>query len=675
MTSKLKARISAIIAGFVFFGIYFLTQNKGFFPGEAARQAAIALRTERGESFAQFRQIEEHTSRALNGNTKATSLEVKDTVVPYRTKYTLWHLAGQVAAAIPFGSTSRRFNTLSAICGGISALLAFALCRGILLLLSFHTSPLSAPRRKVAAYIAGVVGVLALGMSVPFWISSTRFLPHSFEIMLLLLTGWALYSATVHHSVGWLFAFGILFGMSVFETETGVYLLPVWIFFIVRSMLVGSLSDARGWASLLVGLAVGIIIYFLLCQVLMAREDVSLLLPLKEMLISTTNFRKLLLGGNMFEDQSRLVCLCFAIIPFIAAVSMSIWGDSENANSSGGFLLFVLSCTVAISCSTIQISPWGAYSDTDGALLPTTIYLMNAYIASYLAGQGVLMAGGRVISPSTKRRRRRAEVDDDGNVRSEEHKDYPVGRLLALFMLALVLLSGLWNFRIVSDWADPLTDLFAGKLVEKSAPCTWYCSPDGEVDSHLRIHSRLANRPLSVICETDVDDSIAKLSRAISRDPTFADLQLSELRGALLSTNTDHFFTTWISADTNIANKLAFGTPNVFIDNNRKIVPAIACYRTVADDIQVDWEALAREHLAFWDEIRAVPPLGRNAPHWLRQRRAALRKNMYDIGKMLATILAENSKGDVTRQVMEKVELIREEPTFVEKTYSPYDMY
>ncbi len=663
-----------LLVGVVFLCLYLTTLNDGFFPGEAARQASVAMRMERGGSSTQFRQVEERYSRVAEGK---VSISVRENVISYVSKGLLWRLAGTMVADLPLGKPANRFNTFSALCGAIAAMLAFALCRTLLLFLSFHVCPLSARLRKKAATVSAIAGTVALCTSTPFWLASTRFLPQSFETMLMLFAAWTLLDAAVHHREWQLALFGLMLGMLIFETETNVFLLPLWLFFTIRAMLSGDLCDARGWACLLIGFVLGIIGYIGLSQFMLAREGISIFIPIKELLISTKVFRSLLLGGSLFEDQPRIVCLCFAIIPFIAAAAMSIWRSNEDAGSSGGFLLFILACMIAIGGSGLQISPWGVYSNTDGAILPTTIYLMIAYVAAYLAGQGLLMAGGRFFSAGVKVRRRRVVVisDDEGDNRSEEHRDYPVGRILSAFVIMFVFAMAAWNFRTVSDWRDPMADKFAAALVERIGPCTWFASSNDLVDSQIRVHARLAEKRLSVICTTDPANTLPRLARAITRDEAFKGLATGDLRGALISTNTDLFLSKWIGSDTNICDKLMLANPTGWEAASMPFVPAVSGYRAVRDASAIDWKAIAEDHLAFWKEIGELGPLGPRAPLWLRQNRAVLRQYAGGVGQLLATRLSAASLTDLAREVLDASEKVREEPVSVRKQYNPYDIY
>ncbi len=678
LTSTWNARLLALFAGLFFFSVYLSTLNKGFFPGEAARQASIALRLEQGGSSTQFRQVEERASHTLAGNANAVSLGIRENVVTYQTKFILWRLTGICVAALPVGSLLFRLNLFSAICGGLAALLAFATSRVLLLFLSFHVCPLASRLRKKAATISAIAGTVALATSAPFWIAATRFLPQAFETMLILLAAWLLLGAAVHHRAWLLVPFGILVGLLAFETETNVYLLPLWIFFALRALLVGDLMDARGCTCLLIGFVLGVIGYIGLAQFLLASEGVGLFAPIKELLVSTKVFRSLLLGGSVFEDQSRIVCLCFAIIPFLAAAAMSIWRSNEDAGSSGGFLLFVLACIVAVGCSGLQVSPWGTYSNTDGALLPTTIYLMIAYVTAYLAGQGLLMAGGRFFAPSKgfrRKMRRQFAEDDEDDIRSEEHRDYPVGRVLTAFVIIFVFAMAVWNYRTVSAWREPLADKVASTLVEQIPPCTWFYSEQGLIDSQIRLHARRAKKHISVVCTADTGRTLPRLARAITRDEAFRGLATADLRTALISTNTDLFISTWIRSDPSVGEKLMLAEAAPWETASKPVIPALVGYKTTNDESAVDWKAIATDHLAFWNDIQDLGALSPNAPLWLRQDRAALRRYVSDVGQKLATRLSDASLTDLAREVLAAAEKVREEPVAAQPMYNPYDNF
>ena len=77
-----------------------------------------------------------------------------------RTRFRIWSLVSSLLARhVPFGSLAARMNGLSACFGALSVALLFAIVRGLLLLLTFHVSPVPSNRRKTAAVLAETIGV------------------------------------------------------------------------------------------------------------------------------------------------------------------------------------------------------------------------------------------------------------------------------------------------------------------------------------------------------------------------------------------------------------------------------------------------------------------------------------------------------------------------------------
>lgn len=692
ITPKWKARAMAIAVGVVFMCVYSATLHDGFFPGEAARQASIALRMEPGGIVTRFREISKNVVRFYDteesedlppGETiilsvgESVTKSVKDNVVRLNTKYMLWRLGGIIVSSVPIGGAARRMNFFSALCGALALMLGFATLRALLLLITFHVCPLSGRMRKNAAFFSALAGVLALGFSVPFWIASTRFLPDAFETMLVVLAAWLILKAAIRHREWALMCFGLVVGLTTFETEAGVYFLPVWIFFAVRAMIVGDLADAKGWTFLFAGFMIGVVTYMGLAQIVLAGTGAGLFSPIKELFTSFKVFGSMVIARGVFEEQPRLINLGFAIIPFLAAAAMSIWRSNEDAASSGGFLLFVLACMVAVGLSSLQISPWGAAPDSSGGTLPTNAYLLISYVAAYLTGQGLLMAGGRFFSNTFMRRRmrRRFDDEDDDDVRSEEHRDYPVGRLLSAFVLVVCAVMAFVNWRIVADWSDTMSDIVAREIVSRSEPCTWFASERDILDSQIRVHAAASRQRLSVVSTADTASALPRLSRAISRDAAFSGLPTAELRTALVSTNTDLFMSSWIRIDPQIDRKLMTADARRWSDAGKTAVPFVVGYKTVPEGAAPDLKALAETHIAFWKRISEVPPLGPHAPGWLREKRASIRRQLCDIGRSLASDLSSASMTDLAREILDASAAIRDEPMPENRTHDNYGIY
>lgn len=643
-TSIWKARFFSLLILVGSFFFFDWTLHQGFFPGESARQAAVALSLEPGTILVKYDKVDVLTpEEASNLGPGKELLNVEKKYAIYRSKYVLWRTITKAIADIDYPDKARLFNLTSAVFGAVAVMLAFMVFRCLPLFRAFHSVALSAKVKKRATNLAGFVGAVALMTSMPFWLASTRFLSQSFEVALILFAAWALLSASIKHSTAWLAVFGALIGVLIFECDTGLFLMPFWIVFTIGAMKLGEIDDAHGLSYLLIGIVVGIIAYLALANSLLQNEidSLSIMLPFKELYSSLDRAYQLVFGGGFYETPRLLLNLFFGIIPFIAASAMYIWRTADQTNSSGGFLYFVLACTSSVAMVNTSVSPWGAISNDTGFFFPTEVYLMNAFVVSYLVAQGGFMAGGMILPPSTRKSR-----DDDD--RPEERKDYPVGRLLLIYMIIFTAVTAFWNYGEVCDWNDVLVGKYAKTVASTLGGHSWFMSRNSDADSLIKVHSALQGKPITVFCIDDSASENVRFKKVItSSNAIFDGVDIDLLRESLTTTNSTVFAETWISSDTNIATKVIVEQPEDFTSAGLEVAPNIASYRALLPDEEVDWTGLANEHLAFWNDIATAPALGKKAPGWLRHQYAWIFNYEHEMADVLAEGLRKN--GDSVR--------------------------
>lgn len=662
-----KARIMTVLVAIVAFFLFRSTMHEGFFPGESARQAAIAMQLEPGIVSLQTTQVEKRTIAPITGGqrTAVNSTSVTTDVVHFRTKHVAWRLVSTIVAALPIGqiSISDRLNGFCVLLGALCVAFAFSLGRGLTLFLSFHATPLSAKNRKRAAFCAGFTGAVMLATSMPFWIASTRCSPYPFEILLLLGMGYALFRAAIGHRTFPLLVFGILFGISIFEWQVGLFLAPVFLFFAFRAMLVGEVNDAYGVTNVLVGFAIGLLGYLFTSHFFLMKEGVSFMLAFREILFSLKYGGGLLFRGGTFESNPLLVSLCFAVLPFLAMIAMAIWRSNDSASSSSGLLLFALACTFSVCAIDIPISPWGASRVLTTHTLPVTSYLFNAAVAAYLAGQGALMSGGHFIAISNKRKRQ-TDGDDEGNL-DDEHKDSPVGRILLWYVTIFAVCMAFWNSAKIHDWHDSFLDNVATLAAQDFGERSWILKKSSNLDSLLRIHARLLNKRVVVLDPAD-ERAIPLFKTAMGmKAPAFKDLSsdnIDKLRNMLATTNATLFVSKWISIDPMIGSKLEVPVPDDITIAGKEAVPSLLGFHAEVKDTLTDWEALADLHLSLWAKLADVPPLGHDAPFWLRTGRAETRNQIVRAGRYLEAKLVKESHLEKAQKVRAAVDAIAEEP-------------
>lgn len=660
MTSKLQGRILAAAVFAVFAALYFATLYRGFAPGPSAHSIATALGLESGVTQTQVRQIEVQTS-GINGidfisDPKTTS--IRTVTGEFRTRHLLWRsTVAFIARNVPFGELSWRLNAFSAILGAIAVTLAFALCRGLVLFINFHDSPVSSHGRKVSATSAAIVAALALGLCAPFWLASTRAAPYVFDAFLIIAMAWLLFSATISQQPRDLFLFGILWGVSLFETDTGIFTALLMLAFAVRAMLVGAVMNLRSWCHLLVGMIVGVVGYIVASAGLMGTGAAAVLLPVRE-LLSSIKVGFSLVGGGVFGDQPKLVSVFFIILPFAATCALAMWRDAERNAAASGFLLFLLACTSAIAISKTPISPWGIYSASVTTYIPVAIFILAAATLSYLASAGAIMAKGVLVPPP----RRRSSIRRTS--KAEDFDEASVGRIIFWFALFLAIGCGLFNWREIRDSRDKLIDSTAREFVSRLGKRSWVTSTTPALDTLLRIHAWEERRPLHILAHGTSGRSATRLRAAIGRDEAFRNLDRKRLMDSLVSTNIDTFVSTWISIDPDVGRHLVLDDPQPWIAAGRTPIPAAIGYVALENGETPDWNAIAADHVAFWRSVFAADSiLGPAAPKHLRAERGELRAYLCDIGEFLADQLVKAKDFPATRvrEILDLVEDVRVE--------------
>lgn len=658
ITSRVFGRIMATVVFIAFIALYWQTLYKGICPGESAHSVAVALNLESGASQMQVHRVETQLPDRMVGGRISNSpqvLTVRTVEAKFQAKHLLWRTIASFVSHIPIGTLDVRLNGMSAIFGALAIMLAFALGRGIILFLNFHDSLVSSRNRKISALASGLVATAVLGLSSPFWLAATRCSPASFEAFLLLLMGWLLFSAAVYQGNLTLLCFGVVWGITLFESEIGIYIAALMAAFAIRAMLVGGLMNVRGWCNCLVGIIIGQIGYLLLAKFSLPSYDSAMVLPFKELMASIKVAASLIFAGGVFEDQARLVSIFFAILPFAATTALAIWYNPERSAAATGFLIFLLICTTFIAITTTPISPWGAYKANYPDTLPVLVFVIATATATYLASAGAIMANGRILSLGGNRN------DND----EEEPSEAPVGRLIFWVVFILAIGIGLYNWREVRDSRDNLISHTASEFVKRLGNDVWLTSTTPTLDTMIRIKAKQEDKKVNII-NRDYDGrdsaSLLRLRKSLHRDATFKGLPINDLATALYSTNINEFVITWIKTDPNIGGKLLLDAPDLWVATGNTPIPEIIGYRKMAKDEKINWDSLTQRHIKFWDAVEQGDiELGPAAPRHLRTYRSELRAYLCDIGQNLAENLVKVDKAAKAREVLDKISDLRHE--------------
>lgn len=660
MTSKLKSILSTCVVFIVFGFIYSTTLYDGICPWVSAHSVASALGLESGVTQTQVRKLDIRDVGINDLDFRRTTQKTAFKVVSgeFRTRHLFWRSAvALLARKLPYGTLAYRLNIFSAILGALTVALAFALCRGLILFINFHDSPVSSGGRKNAAFAAAIVAATALGFSAPFWLAATRATPAIFDAFLLVAMSWLLFSALISQNPRDLFFFGMLWGISLFETDTGVFTGILLLLLAIRTILVGAMMTVRIWCNMLVGMLVGMVLYIAAAVFLIGTGGAAILMPLMDL------FRSVGLGftlarGGIFGNQALLVSMFFVVLPFGATCALAMWRDAERNAAAAGFLVFVLACTTAIALSRTPLSPWGIYGHAPNVFLPVTVAVLAAATAGYLASFGAILAKGTLLPPPRPRRAARSAAP------AEEFNETSVGRIIFWFTLVLAVVCGFLNWREIRDGRDKFIETAAREFVARMGDRTWIASTTPTLDTMLRIRSWEEHRPLHVIAHGKNDAEVRRLTAAIARDEAFRHLNRQVLRDSLASTNLDSFVSAWVSLDPAASKHLILDDPNLWSSAGRIPIPDAIGYRALEEGETPDWNAIADNHVALWRALTAADAvLGPIAPERFRSMRSEVRAYICAIGETLASKLGglKDFPATRTREIIDLVEDLRTE--------------
>ncbi len=149
----------------------------------------------------------------------------------------LWGRVVRLCAQLPGGNVAFAMGLLSAVCGALcAAMVAFLMMR---VRYSIHDShdPEENGREDQARLLAGLTAGLFVLLCIPFWILSTRSLPGTFHLLLLLTVAclFSEYQRTGKPSM--LYVLGLLYGIGITEFATFWVFAPLAALLITRAML------------------------------------------------------------------------------------------------------------------------------------------------------------------------------------------------------------------------------------------------------------------------------------------------------------------------------------------------------------------------------------------------------------------------------------------------------
>lgn len=534
--------------------LYLATLSRSLFPGLPARQ------------------LIEHL--ALDG-----SLPVLDL---------FWGMAVRWFDRLPGNTLSGWLSLFSAVCGAACVGLTVGLMsrvryRGLSVDAPPRRAVDAARARRLSAWVAG----LYLACSIPFWVASTRTLPATFYLLLLLLAAGLFSQYQQAGKIRYLAALGFLYGLGITVFATFLLYLPVAVFLVMRDLLKNrNMADGRRhlafWGCLLAGLLLYPLQAGWLAHRFAALGQASSLW---------------LIWGRMIQEQMAGLFLVRLNRGFIALMVLAIvpWMMIFCLSRRSPWFydldqILVRFVFMAGLLAVLYNAPFAFWNFLGIHYLMLTPHLLLAACCGYVTGEFWIL-GGCPLPTDAKPIRK--------IVRG-------ASRVLAVLMPGLVLAGGVYNWPVTNarsaDGIHEAVFEILDRVKDRDILLT-----NGVLDDMLRLAARDRRQKLVVLNVQQMDSPIY-LRRMAAQFPDPAQqtaLQRGDLNG---------FLDELLLTDPGLARTAVLGMADVFRPYGH-LVPDALIYRLVPDIRQLDLAALAGSQRGFQEmmaRMQAQPLTERN---------------------------------------------------------------
>jgi tetratricopeptide (TPR) repeat protein len=576
------------VAGLVAAAVFLSSLSRSVFPGYSASLAAAAV----------------------------------GVVPPSRAAHPLFSLFARQMAEFHFCILPVRLNLFSAICGVFCAMLLYHLVGRTILFAACEDAGgggqadpgqdadgARAPWREMPAEVeaynrhvlrlatyGGLAAAVFFSLSLPVWSAATRLDNGLFALLLALASlclfpcGHAkLYDVRVALSV-------FLFTLGLFESCAFVLLLPVYAYYLFKTVLLDS-ADRRHtgigivWAGLL-GAVCAVYAFRLNTNGASAFTLFHLIHVHARELWSHHVFE----ARSFFPRHGWLVLLLQIGLPaLILLFGLPTLFKERRAATAVALALAALSVLPALL--NLSVSPYEVCQPLERLPVFGSAVIAAAAAAVLSACLLLLRQGGRL-----------EEDDLAGELEAEERETARRLRAFAAGLLAaqmLVCAISFWRSRSAMDttqgeFADEVARAMLNEMGGRSCLVT-----NGLLDNHLLMQARMLGRPLTLVTlrPRPLPYETESLRRLIDTSPVFAGLNRVRLQNAL-AISAVRFVMEWFNTDARAAEKaMLFATPDIWTACGYRAVPEGMAFGGLRAGVRPDTAALVARNRAFAEQV------------------------------------------------------------------------
>ncbi len=384
----------------------------------------------------------------------------------------LYTAMARVAAMLPAAGLAFRLNAINAALGALSLWIVYVLASRVAhertqeeALLEFNEG--------FARGVSGWAAVAILGLTIPFWVISTRAHTAALDVFIILLAVLFLSEFRRTQKFFWLALGSFVWGLGTTETATCIVLAPLFGVIAIYSLWRAEKLNAGRVFSLIGCGLLGLTPYLLHAAWYMSspayewREFHSYWEVLHQMLY----VQYVMIIGGM-PRHGWLTVWIMTFVPWLVVFASRIPGRSNRSRAAriGSYLLnLVLTAILVAIIYDARISPWALTRDRPLLITP---YLFVALWGGYLAGYWYAVLAGRDrhvrSAPSTLKRL--------------------AGVIYVPLMAALLLAPAVLNWPVANGRGGQLTSRVADIVLDSMEGRKWLVS-NGILDAQIRIRS------------------------------------------------------------------------------------------------------------------------------------------------------------------------------------------
>ncbi len=521
------------------FGVYWTTLSRGAFPGLPAKSLTWHL-----------------------------GLDASPTLLD-----SLW---GFIVRALPGSDPAFWAGLLSAVCGAAGVGLVATLMMRVRYAIHDAHDPDEVRREVQARVLAGVSAGLFTAASIPFWILSTRSLPGTFHLLLLLGAAGLFSEYQRTGKTSRLYLLGLLYGAGVTEFATFWVFAPLTALLVVRAMLQRAEFSARVLVRTGLCLVPGLLLY-VVNGVRLAQDPAVQLRGFQSAatVIWYVWRDQWHLIVNAPQTSGFLLIMALTVVPWVVMYLLRNKKPAWRYSAWQTFLRLVVLAAALATLFDVPVSPWHFFGM---GYLMVTPYLILAACAGAVAGEFWVMGQRR------------------------EHRNAGIGQPLRTLMGVLGILipvaavaAGVWNLPAADGRPGTVLDQLAAGIVDNLQGRDVLLS-SGALDDNVRLHAHRRGLRLAVVTWPQTISAVYRqhLARYFD-DPR---------QQSLLQVGFSAFLQDFLADDEGLARTAALDLADPLREAGY-LVPDRLTFRAETAEERIDAPGLLAVQNPFWQRMEA----------------------------------------------------------------------